>query len=91
ESECVQLNQDVSLEVWDMTPGPNTDLPIVHLTSTDASQTESQRDSEVEENICEPLVCARHKLPRCTIGHMNANMMQALIELKKIREAATIL
>ncbi|PIO24295.1 hypothetical protein AB205_0000710 [Aquarana catesbeiana] len=74
-----------------MTPGPSTDLPIVDVTSPDASQTEGQRDPEVEENICEPLVCARRKLPRCTIGRMSADMMQALIDLEKINETATAL
>ncbi|PIO23552.1 hypothetical protein AB205_0084470 [Aquarana catesbeiana] len=91
KSECVKLNQDVGLKAWDMTPGPTTDLPIVDVTSPDTSQTEGQRDPEVEETICEPLVCARHELPRCTIGRMNADMMQALIELEKIKEAATAL
>ncbi|PIO24950.1 hypothetical protein AB205_0067370 [Aquarana catesbeiana] len=75
------MNQDVGLEAWDMTPGPSTDLPIVDVTSPDASQTEGQRDPEVEENICEPLVCTRHELPRCTIGHMSADMMPGLIDL----------
>ncbi|PIO25044.1 hypothetical protein AB205_0091680 [Aquarana catesbeiana] len=72
-----------------MTPEPSTDLPIVDVTSHDASQTEGQRDPEVEETICEPLVCSRHELPRCTIGCMSADMMQALIDLEKIKEAAT--
>ncbi|PIO33412.1 hypothetical protein AB205_0020290, partial [Aquarana catesbeiana] len=91
ESECVQLNQDVGFGAWDLTPGPSTDLPIVDVTSPDASPTEGQRDPEVEETICEPLVCARHELPRCTIGHMSLHMMQALIDLEQIKEAATAL
>ncbi|PIO40289.1 hypothetical protein AB205_0068950, partial [Aquarana catesbeiana] len=91
QSECVQLNPDVGLEAWDMTPGPSTDLPIVDVTSPDTSQTEGQRDPEVKETSCQPLVCARHKLPRCTIGHMSADMMQALTDLEQIKEAATAL
>ncbi|PIN88357.1 hypothetical protein AB205_0117110, partial [Aquarana catesbeiana] len=91
ESECVQLNQDVSFEAWYLKPGPSTDLPIVDVTSPDTSQTESQRDPEVEETIHEPLVCARHKFQGCTIGLMSADMMQALIDLEQIKEAATAL
>ncbi|PIO38848.1 hypothetical protein AB205_0121990 [Aquarana catesbeiana] len=75
ESECGQLTQDVGLEAWDLTPGPSTDLSIVDVKSPDASHTEGQSNHLEEESIREPLVCASHDLPICTIGQMSADML----------------
>ncbi|PIO33463.1 hypothetical protein AB205_0188720 [Aquarana catesbeiana] len=86
-----QLTQDVSLEPWDLTPGPSTDIAIVDVKSPDASQSEGQSEPEEEESIREPLVCASHDLPRCTIGRISADMLHCLKELEQIKEAATVL
>ncbi|PIO40162.1 hypothetical protein AB205_0186440 [Aquarana catesbeiana] len=61
------------------------------LKSPDASPTEGQSDPEKEESIQEPLVCASHDLPQCTIGRMSADMLHCLKDLEQIREAATAL
>ncbi|PIO35966.1 hypothetical protein AB205_0175480, partial [Aquarana catesbeiana] len=91
ESECGELTQDVCLEPWDLTPGPSKDLAIVGVKSSDASHTECQSDQEEEESIWEPLVCASHDLPQCTIGRMSADMLHCLKDLEQIKEAATAL
>ncbi|PIO25780.1 hypothetical protein AB205_0034420 [Aquarana catesbeiana] len=91
ESECGQLTQDVSLEPWDLTPGPSTDIAIVDVKSPNASHSEGQSNSEEEESIQEPIVCASHDLPRCTIGRRRADMLHCLKELEQIKEAATAL
>ncbi|PIO13107.1 hypothetical protein AB205_0098290 [Aquarana catesbeiana] len=57
ESECGQLTQDISLEPWDLSPGPSTDIVIVDVKSPDASHSEGQGEPEEEESIREPLVC----------------------------------
>ncbi|PIO41028.1 hypothetical protein AB205_0052790 [Aquarana catesbeiana] len=59
ESECGQLTQDVSLEPWDLTPGPSTDIAIVVVKSPDMSHSEGQSEPEEGKSIQEPLVCAR--------------------------------
>ncbi|PIO39582.1 hypothetical protein AB205_0217540 [Aquarana catesbeiana] len=91
ESECGHLTQDVGLEAWVLTPGSSTDLSIVNIKSPDTSHTESQSDSEEEESIREPLVCASHDLPRCTIGRISADMLHCLKDLEQIKEGATAL
>lgn len=48
ESECGHLTQDVSLEAWDLTHGPSTDLSVVDIKSPAASRTLGQRDPEEE-------------------------------------------
>ncbi|PIO34131.1 hypothetical protein AB205_0110540 [Aquarana catesbeiana] len=48
ESECGQLTQDVSLEPWDLSPGPSTDIVIVDIKSPDTSLSESQSEPEEE-------------------------------------------
>ncbi|PIO01543.1 hypothetical protein AB205_0004880 [Aquarana catesbeiana] len=91
ESECGQLTQDVSLEPWDLTPGPSTDIAIVVVKSLDTSHSEGQSKPEEEESIREPLACASHDFPRCTIGRMSADMLHCLKDLEQIKEAATAL
>ncbi|PIO31560.1 hypothetical protein AB205_0121420, partial [Aquarana catesbeiana] len=83
ESECGQLTQDVSLEPWDLTPGPSTDISIVVVKSPDTSHSEGQSKPEEEESIREPLVCASHDFPRCTIGRMSADMLHCLKDLER--------
>ncbi|PIO34655.1 hypothetical protein AB205_0056160, partial [Aquarana catesbeiana] len=89
--ECGQLTQDVSLEPWDLTPGPSTDIAIVDVKSPDVSHGEGQSDPEEEESIWKPLVCASHDLPRCTIGRMSTDVLHCLKDLEQIKEAATAL
>ncbi|PIO30130.1 hypothetical protein AB205_0088290 [Aquarana catesbeiana] len=91
ESECGQLTQDVSLEPWDLTPGPSTDIAIVVIKSPDVSHSEGQSEPEEEESIWEPLVYASHNIPLCTIGRMSADMLHCLKDLEQIKEAATAL
>ncbi|PIO32061.1 hypothetical protein AB205_0097810 [Aquarana catesbeiana] len=91
ESDCGVLTQDVCLESWDLTPGPCTDLAIVDVKSPDTSHTEGQSGLEEEESIWEPLVCASHDLPGCTIGRISADMLHCLKDLEQIKEAATAL
>ncbi|PIO30244.1 hypothetical protein AB205_0056930, partial [Aquarana catesbeiana] len=75
----------LSLEAWDLTPGPSTDLSIMDVKSPDASHTEGQSDPEEEESIWEPLDCASHDLPRCTNGQMSADMLHCLKDLEQIK------
>ncbi|PIO32749.1 hypothetical protein AB205_0161340 [Aquarana catesbeiana] len=91
ESECGEFTQDVSLEPWDVTLGPSTDIAIVNVKSPDVSHSEGQSEPEEEESIREPLVCASHDLPRCTIDRMSADMLHYLKEMEKIKKAATAL
>ncbi|PIO05309.1 hypothetical protein AB205_0029210 [Aquarana catesbeiana] len=91
ESECGQFTQDVSSEPWDPTPGPSTDIAIVDVKSPDVSYSERQSEPEEEESILEPLVCASHDLPRCTMGRMSADMLHCLKDLEQIKKAATAL
>ncbi|PIO31187.1 hypothetical protein AB205_0203170 [Aquarana catesbeiana] len=91
ESEYGELTQDVYLEPWDLTPEPSKDHAIVDVKSPDTSHTEGQSDPEEEESIQEPLVCASHDLPRCTIGRMSADMLHCLKDLEQIKKAATAL
>ncbi|PIO40597.1 hypothetical protein AB205_0114740, partial [Aquarana catesbeiana] len=85
EHECGELTQEMCLEPWDLTPGPSTDIATVDVKFPDASHTEGQSDPEEEESIWEPLVCASHDLPQCTIGRMSADMLNCLKELEKIK------
>ncbi|PIO33829.1 hypothetical protein AB205_0007700 [Aquarana catesbeiana] len=91
ESECGQLTQDVSLEPWDLSPGPSTNIAIVDVKSPDASHSDCQSEPEEEESIQKRLVCASHDLPQCTIGRMSADMLHCLKVLEQIKEATTAL
>ncbi|PIO22837.1 hypothetical protein AB205_0037310 [Aquarana catesbeiana] len=80
ESECI--TQDVSLELWDLTPGCSTDIAIVVVKSPDACHSEGQSKPEEEERFWEPLVCTSHDLPLCTIGRMSSDMLHCLRDLE---------
>ncbi|PIO27187.1 hypothetical protein AB205_0020140 [Aquarana catesbeiana] len=91
ESECGQLTQDITLEPWDLSLGPSTDIAIVDVKSPDASHSEGQSEPEEEESIREPLICASHDLPQCAIGRMSADMLHCLKEPEQVKEATTAL
>ncbi|PIO25370.1 hypothetical protein AB205_0075240 [Aquarana catesbeiana] len=49
--------------------------------SPDASPSKGQSEPEEEKSIREPLICASHDLPPCTIGRMSADILHCLKDL----------